>query len=178
MLEAHALGNLVGGLLVDKLSKKFIGIREGCCRSLGCRYVAIDSHQVASIGGTNSVESLFEAGIAGGLLAVEYTNLSEYDSRCSTDGGHLLACLELCLHSLTDTLVLKQVAGTRHATWQHQQVGIGIVCLIELEIGLDAHTMSRFYEWKLCGADCYYLYTATTQYIDGNQGLDILETVC
>ena len=74
--------------------------------------------------------------------------------------------------------MLKQVAGTRHATRQHQQVGIGIVCLIELEIGLDAHAMGRFHERKLCGADCYNLYTATTQYVDGNQGLDILETVC
>ena len=178
MLEAHALCNLVGGLFVDKLSKKFIGIGEGCSGTLGCRHVAIDSHQVASVGGTSSVECLLEARIAGGLLAIENTELSEYHSRSSTDGSHLLACLELCLHSLTDTLMLKQVAGTRHATRQHQQLGIGIVCLIELEIGLDAHAMGRLQDRKLCSDDCYNLYTDTTQYVNGNQCLDILETVC
>jgi hypothetical protein len=74
--------------------------------------------------------------------------------------------------------MLKQVTGTWHATRQHQQIGIGIVCLIELEVSLDIHTMGRLHERELCGADCYNLYTATTQNVNGNQGLDILETVC
>ena len=72
----------------------------------------------------------------------------------------------------------KEVAGTRHATRQEQQVGIGIVNLIELQVGLDAHTMSRLHLWEEGGADGYYLHASTAQHVDGNQGLDILEAIC
>ena len=70
-----------------------------------------------------------------------------------------------------------KVGRSRHTTRQHQQIGISIVGLIKLEISLDAYAMGRLNKRKLGGAHRYNINTATTQYVDGNQGLDILEAV-
>ena len=74
--------------------------------------------------------------------------------------------------------MLIEVAGTRHSARQHDQVGICIVALLKLNISLDVHTVSRLYQRELCGAHRYNLHTASTQYIDGYQRLDIFEAVC
>ena len=73
--------------------------------------------------------------------------------------------------------MLEEVAGTRHTTWQHNQICISVITLLKLDVSLDVHTMSRLYERKLRSAHRYNIHTTTTQYIDGNQGLDILEAV-
>ena len=71
----------------------------------------------------------------------------------------------------------KQVAGTRHTARQHQQVSICVVALLELDVRLDIHAVSRLHERELRGAHRYNFYTAATQHVDRNQGLDILEAV-
>ena len=52
MLETHAFGNLVGGLLVNQLGEQFVGVGEGSGRSLGGGDIAIDGDELGCVGGT------------------------------------------------------------------------------------------------------------------------------
>ena len=49
MLKAHAFGNLVRGLLIDKLGKEFVGKGEGSGRSFACGNVAVDGDEVTCV---------------------------------------------------------------------------------------------------------------------------------
>ena len=139
MFEAHALGDLVGGLLINQLGEQFVGVGEGGGRTLARGDVAIDGDEVARVDGI--LQGTLKTRIAGGLLPVEDSQRGQYDGRCSADGGHLLALGRLVAHGLAYPLVLVQVAGTRHAAWQHQQVGIGEVAYLEGLVGADAHAV-------------------------------------
>lgn len=57
MFEAHALGNLVGGLLVYEVCQDGVGIGEGSSGSLAGGDIGIDGHEVAGIGGLASASS-------------------------------------------------------------------------------------------------------------------------
>ena len=139
MNKSHSLGNLVGCGLIGEVGQDGIGIREGSSRSFACGDIAIDGDEVACIVGR--FQHPFETRIAGGLLAIEETQLGQYDSWRGTDSSDLLARSSLQFQCLTDTLVLKQIAGAWHTAWQHQQVGIGEITGREHHVGTDAHTM-------------------------------------
>jgi hypothetical protein len=65
MLEAHALCNLVRGLLVNELSEQFISIREGGCRALTSGDIAIDGDKGTGIRGACLFQGLLKARITG-----------------------------------------------------------------------------------------------------------------
>ena len=71
-----------------------------------------------------------------------------------------------------------EVARTRHATGQHQQIGIAEVAGVEQHVGTDSHTMGRLDDGLTRRAHRYHIHTSATQHVHGNQGLDILEAVC
>ena len=71
MYKAHALGNLVGSLLVDQLGQQFIGEGEGGGGTLTCSDIAVDGDEVGGIGSLCLFQCLLEAWIAGSLLAFQ-----------------------------------------------------------------------------------------------------------
>ena len=142
MLEAHALCNLIRGFLINELSEQFISIREGGSRPLTSSDITIDGNKGTGIRGACLFQGLLKARITGGLLAIEHTKLSQHHSRSGTDSSNLLTCCKLVHHYLANTFVLEEIAGTRHTTRQHDQIGISVVALIKLDISLDIHTVS------------------------------------
>ena len=139
MHEAHALCDLVRGLFVDELREQFVSIRESGSWSFASSNITIDGDKVACISGACLFQRLLEARITGGFLAVEHTELGQYHSGSGTDGCYLLACCKLVHDHLANTLVLEEIAGTRHTARQHDQVGISVVALLKLDISLDVH---------------------------------------
>ena len=139
---AHALCDLVGGMLVDELSEQFVGVWESCSRTLTSGDIAINGNEIACISGACLFQCLLEAWITGGFLAIEYTELSQNYCWSGTDGSHLLACCELVHDHLANTLMLEEIAGARHTTGQHDQIGISVVALLKLDISLDVYTVS------------------------------------
>jgi hypothetical protein len=73
--------------------------------------------------------------------------------------------------------MLKEIARSGHATRQHNQIGISVIALLKLDICLDIYTVGRFYQWELRRAHCYNFYAATTQHVNRDESLDILEAV-
>ena len=177
MLVPHALGYLVSRLLADQLGQQLVGEGEGSGRTLARGDVAVDGAEVTGIVGTILGQRLLEAGIARGALAVEDAQGSEDNSRRGTDGCHLLAGSDLVDDGLAYALVGIEVAGSRHAARQEQQVSVGEVTLLEHDVCLDAHTVGRLHQWEVSDTDCRNVHTSATPHVNGYQGLDILEAV-
>ena len=75
MFVTHAFSNLVGSLFVGQQCQQLIGVWEGGGRTFSSGDDAVDGNEVGSVLGTGILQRLFEAGLAGGLFAVEQSKL-------------------------------------------------------------------------------------------------------
>ena len=79
MNESHSFGDLIGCGLISQVGQDGVGIGEGGSRAFASGDVTIDGDERTCIVGR--FQHLFETRIAGSLLAIEKTQLGQYDSR-------------------------------------------------------------------------------------------------
>ena len=79
MNESHPFGDLVGCGLIGQVGQDGISVGESGSRSFACGDVSIDGDERPRIGGR--FQHPFETRRAGGLFAIEETQLGQSDSR-------------------------------------------------------------------------------------------------
>lgn len=138
VLVPHPCFQRFDGGCVAEVRQQLITVREGGGWSFARREQSVDGDQLGCV--LRSEQCLLESGIAGGAVALEQPQFTK-DERCRADGSNSSACLGLGDERLTDALMLAQVGGSRHTTWQEQQVGVTEITVVKQCVGDDRHTV-------------------------------------
>ena len=125
---------------------------------------------------SGGMEMLLPARRAGGTLAVEDADRGQ-DSGGGTDGGNTTATVILPLQSLTDTSMLVEVLAARHASGEHQQVGITEVAILKKHVSLNSDSMRGLDKLTARNTDSLDFNATTTKNIDGSQSFYLFKAI-
>lgn len=116
----------------------------------------------------------FKTRVASGFYALEQTALSQ-DDGSGADGRDEGAFFFVYQEEFAKSVMLEQIAGTRHTAWENESVAFGEESLAKYSFGHDGDAVCAANEARACDGNKLYFEVATAENIDSGECFDFFE---